>query len=193
MTPTLWRNGNAGTPSRASRLGGKVAGVDLSIVNGLLKTSEDISGKVTGEITAGSAPGGLEWTLGFDGEKVRWREFRADTLKGVIEGAPKEILIKKADGIFLNGETSVAGKIIMPPSGEPFSNAKLVLSASVSKLNVYELLRRHLPAVRSIQGLIEASADVGGTLSAPTFEGSDRIAPLRSISKAKSTESLFWA
>ncbi|KEJ93166.1 hypothetical protein [Synergistes jonesii] len=161
------------------KLGGKVAGVDLSIVNGLLKTSEDISGKVTGEITAGSAPGGLEWALGFDGEKVRWREFRADTLKGVIEGAPKEILIKKADGIFLNGETSVAGKIIMPPSGEPFSNAKLVLSASVSKLNVYELLRRHLPAVRSIQGLIEASADVGGTLSAPTFEGSGRIAPLR--------------
>ena len=170
-----------GTRSAASwKLSGKVSHVDFSIINGLLKAGEDIGGEVSGSVTAGSAAGGgLDWGFSFTGDNVHWRSFKVQKLNGAIEGTPREILIKKADGIFLNGHTTGKGRIEMPKAGEPFASAKLEIDASVKKLNIYELLRRHLPAVRSVQGLIETEVKVSGTVGDPKFDGSGRIAPLR--------------
>ncbi|MFR5880622.1 MAG: hypothetical protein ACLUEQ_07365, partial [Cloacibacillus evryensis] len=170
-----------GTRNAASwKLSGKVSRVDFSIINGLLKAGEDIGGEVSGSVTAGSAAGGgLDWGFSFTGDNVHWRSFKVQKLNGAIEGTPREILIKKADGIFLNGQTTGKGRIEMPKAGEPFASAKLEIDASVKKLNIYELLRRHLPAVRSVQGLIETEVKVSGTVGDPKFDGSGRIAPLR--------------
>lgn len=161
------------------KLGGKVSSTDFSIINGLLKAKEDLSGRVTGDVTVGSAAGGgLNWGFKFKGEKVRWREFKADSIDGLIEGTPEEIVIKKADGLFLNGNTSVTGRILMPPANRPFADAKLDLSASIKDMNLYDFLRRHLPSVRSIQGLIKAKAEIKGTVEKPEFEASGCAAPL---------------
>ncbi|MGN0881480.1 hypothetical protein [Cloacibacillus porcorum] len=170
-----------GTQSPTSwKLDGKVSRVDFSIINGLLKAGEDIGGEVSGTVTAGSAAGGgLDWSFDFTGDNVHWRNFKVQKINGAIEGNPREILIKKADGIFLNGATTGSGRIEMPKDGEPFSGAKLDLVASVKKLNVYELLRRHLPVVRAVQGLIETEIKVSGTVGDPKFDGSGRIAPFR--------------
>lgn len=170
-----------GTQGSASwKLGGEVSRVDFSIINGLLKAGEDIGGEVSGTVTAGAAAGGgLDWGFDFTGSNVHWREFKVQKIDGLIEGNPREILIKKADGIFLNGTTTGKGRIEMPKEGEPFAGAKLELEASVKKLNVYELLRRHLPVVRSVQGLIETEIKVSGTVGDPKFAGSGRVAPFR--------------
>lgn len=161
------------------KLGGKVSSTDFSMINGLLKAKEDISGKVTGDVTAGSAAGGgINWGFKFKGEKVRWREFKADSIDGIVEGSPEEIVIKKADGLFLNGNTSVTGRIKMPPANRPFADAKLDLSASIKDMNLYDFLRRHLPSVRSVQGLIKADAEIKGTVAEPEFNAKGCAAPL---------------
>lgn len=170
-----------GTQSPASwKLGGKVFRVDFSVINGLLKASEDIGGEVSGAVTASAATGGgLDWGFDFTGSNVHWREFKVQKIDGLIEGNPREILIKKADGLFLNGDTTAKGRIEMPERGKPFAGAKLEIKASAKKLNVYELLRRHLPVIRSVQGLIETEIKVTGTVEDPKFAGSGRVAPFR--------------
>ena len=161
------------------KLGGRVTSADFSVINGLLNADEDISGSVTGDVTAGSAAGGgINWGFKFKGDKVRWREFKADSIDGVVEGSPEEIVIKKADGAFLKGDASVTGRIKMPPADRPFADAALDLSATIKDLNLYELLRKHFPSVRSVQGLLEAKADIRGTAGAPVFSASGRAAPL---------------
>ncbi|MDO5114915.1 MAG: hypothetical protein Q4D58_02320 [Synergistaceae bacterium] len=170
-----------GTKSPASwSLSGDVTRVDFSIINGLLKASEDISGEVSGKVKAASAEGGgLDWSFDFNGTKIAWREFRADSLTGLVEGTPDEILLKNIKGLFLGGDIAGGGRIEMPADGRPFSESALGIEMSIEKLNIYELLRRHLPAVRSVQGLIESKLKVEGKVGDPSYSGTARIAPFR--------------
>lgn len=169
-----------GTPVPASwKMNGQFSKVDFSIINGLLEANEDISGEVSGKVTAGSAEDGLNWSFDFSGKKLAWREFRVDELAGLITGSPKEILIKSSSGVFLKGETSGSGRIEMPASGQSFADAKLEIRAGIKKLNLYELVRRHLPSVRSVQGLVDGDVVVSGTVGNPRFDATARVAPLR--------------
>ena len=169
-----------GTPVPASwKMNGQFSKVDFSIINGLLEADEDISGEVSGKVTAGSAEDGLNWSFDFSGKKLAWREFRVDELAGLITGSPKEILIKSSSGVFLKGETSGSGRIEMPAPGQSFADAKLEIRAGIKKLNLYELVRRHLPSVRSVQGLVDGDVVVSGTVGNPRFDATARVAPLR--------------
>ncbi len=169
-----------GTPVPASwKMNGQFSKVDFSIINGLLEANEDISGEVSGKVTAGSAEDGLNWSFDFSGKKLAWREFRVDELAGLITGSPKEILIKSSSGVFLKGETSGSGRIEMPAPGQSFADAKLEIRAGIKKLNLYELVRRHLPSVRSVQGLVDGDVVVSGTVGNPRFDATARVAPLR--------------
>lgn len=169
-----------GTEIPASwKMNGQFSKVDFSIINGLLDADEDISGEVSGKVTAGSAGNGLNWSFDFSGKKLAWREFSADEFTGVLTGNPKEILIKSSSGIFLKGETSGSGRIEMPAPGQSFADAKLEIHAGIKKLNLYELVRRHLPSVRSVQGLADGEVVVSGTVGSPRFDASARVAPLR--------------
>lgn len=161
------------------KMNGQFSKVDFSIINGLLEANEDISGEVSGKVTAGSAADGLNWSFDFSGKKLAWREFSVDELAGVITGSPKEILIESSSGVFLKGETSGTGRIEMPAPGRSFADAKLEIRAGVKKLNLYELVRRHLPSVRSVQGLVDGDVIVSGTVGNPRFEAAARVAPLR--------------
>lgn len=169
-----------GTPVPASwKMNGQFSKVDFSIINGLLEANEDISGEVSGKVTAGSAEDGLNWSFDFSGKKLAWREFRVDELAGLITGSPKEIFIKSSSGVFLKGETSGSGRIEMPAPGQSFADAKLEIRAGIKKLNLYELVRRHLPSVRSVQGLVDGDVVVSGTVGNPRFDATARVAPLR--------------
>ena len=169
-----------GTPVPASwKMNGQFSKVDFSIINGLLEANEDISGEVSGKVTAGSAEDGLNWSFDFSGKKLTWREFRVDELAGLITGSPKEILIESSSGVLLKGETSGSGRIEMPAPGRSFADAKLEIRAGIKKLNLYELVRRHLPSVRSVQGLVDGDVVVSGTVGNPRFDATARVAPLR--------------
>lgn len=160
-------------------MSGKFSKVDFSIINGLLGANEDISGEVSGKVTAEDTGGGLNWSFDFSGKKLAWREFRVDELSGVLTGSPKEILIKSTSGVFLKGETSGTGRIAMPEPGQSFSDCALEIRAGIKKLNIYELVRRHLPSVRSVQGLVDGDVVVSGTVGDPKFAVTARVAPFR--------------
>lgn len=169
-----------GTPVPATwKMNGEFAKVDFSIINGLLEANEDISGVVSGKVAAYDTGGGLNWSFDFSGSKLSWRGFRVDELAGVLTGSPEEILIKSTSGLFLKGQTSGVGRIEMPKPGQSFSDAKLEIRAGIKKLNLYELLRRHLPSVRSVQGLVEGDVVVSGTVGDPRFDVKARVAPFR--------------
>lgn len=164
----------------AWKVSGKLAGVDLSLLNGLLKMEEQISGDVTGSISAGSLPaGGIGWSAKVSGKKVMWRQFSFENLDSTLAGGPEMIKVIKADGSFLNGKTQAEGSVMMPRDGQKFSDSPVRLDIKTDRLNVYELLRRHVPNVRSIQGLIGGTLKVEGTVGDPKYFGQARFAPIR--------------
>lgn len=172
--------GKSAQPSAASwKICGTLDKIGLSALNGMLKDSGPVSGDISGTISAASSPNGPVWSADLSGSKLQWREFKADSLSVRAEGGGREILLNDINGIFLKGSTSGKGKIILPKDGEPITAANIELDLHTEKLNVYELLRRHLPSVRSVQGLIEAEASVTGTLGDPRFSGTARLAPFR--------------
>ncbi len=174
------RRADGGKSPASWKLSGKVMGVDLTALNGLLKMDEEISGVVTGAVTAGSdAAGALEWGADFTAPSAQWRDFRVVEAKGVLSGNERTITVKNVSGTFLGGATTVAGAVSLPAKGEKFTKAALALDVTTEKLNVYELLRRHLPDVRSIQGLIAGKMKVTGTVGDPKFKGGARVAPIR--------------
>lgn len=161
------------------KVSGRIADVDASAINGLLKSNEQLSGSVTGNVSAQNASGGLAWSCSVTGDSVKWKKYMADTLKAELSGTPSEITLKSVNGTFLKGALAVSGTISMPKKGEKFSAARLDLRARGDKLNVYELLRKYMPSVRGIQGLVGSEAVITGTAGDPQFSGTGRLAPFR--------------
>ena len=168
--PTLWK------------VTGRAVDVKAEVLDGLLKTDQELSGRVTGDVYAGSAkdsPSGLDWHFRFTSPELQWKNFRAEKLKGDLKGTPKVITVRDTTGTYIKGEVGVNGTITMPPEGRKFTEAELRLAVTGDKLNIYELLRRHLPDMRGVQGLISAEGDITGTPEEPRFTAKARLAPIR--------------
>lgn len=160
-------------------VGGRIKDVDLSALNILFKADQDLEGPCSGELKIANDGQGIKWNADISTGSIRWREFRAEEAKARIKGDPKEIRIENARMDFLRGKHLVKGSITPPSDGKPFSDAALDLTISSENINTYELLRKHLPVVRGVQGLIRSEIKVLGMLGKPLYKGSGTLAPFR--------------
>ncbi len=157
----------------------KIKNVDLSALNGLLKMNEDIDGPCTGDVRIFNEGSGMRWTADVYEGKPRWRAFRADEVRGLITGSSREIETNGLKVSFLKGDNLVKGKVFLAEHGTPALEAGLDLSVASEKINMYELLRKYLPALRSIQGFIKTDIKVTGTAGDPKFNGTGTLSPFR--------------
>ncbi|MDL2298456.1 hypothetical protein LJC40_04855 [Synergistaceae bacterium OttesenSCG-928-D05] len=160
-------------------LDGKVTGVSPAIANGVLGMEEDFGGKVSGTIMAGDIGDGLIWSFDVGGSDVSWRGFKADEATGKVRGDMSLVQVEDMVVTFLRGKTSVSGTIELTPAGTPMAEGALDLKIDAQNMNIYELLRRHLPMVRGFQGLAASSINVGGTIGDPQISGEGTIRPFR--------------
>ncbi len=162
-------------------ISGNVKNVDLSALNGLLKLSQDIDGPCTGYIKLANKgkDKGMQWSANISGSDVRWRQFRADGAKGLITGEGKKIKVNDIKVEFLRGKHDITGTILLGEDGKSANDTKLDLKVISKKINMYELIRRHLPVIRSVQGLIQSTVYVGGTLASPSYKGTGTLEPFR--------------
>lgn len=158
---------------------GDLADIPGAAVNGPLNLDQPFSGNISGRFKAANAPDGLRWSFQANGKNLAWREFKADSVKGNIFGDSSEINIDNLLVSFLRGENLINGKITLPGDGQPATEGTLDLTVEIRKINLYELLRKHIPAVRGFQGLVTGGANIGGTIGDPVFSGEGTVAPLR--------------
>ncbi|MEG1800122.1 MAG: hypothetical protein RR214_08050, partial [Synergistaceae bacterium] len=172
----LLSSNSAQTPWSVS---GKANGVDLSVLNGILRTSEDIDGKCTLDITAGDNGSGIKWKAVIGDASPRWTTFKTERMSGTISGTTESVNIEKMSVNFLRGEHTIKGTVKLPPKGRPSGETAIDIDISSKNINMYEALRKYLPAVRGIQGLIKADVSISGTAKDPQFSGKGTLAPLR--------------
>lgn len=158
---------------------GRVKEVDLSVLNDLFNAGQDMEGLCSGELRIADEGSGLKWSADMRSDGVRWHQFRSEEAQAMIKGDSTVIEIGDATVKFLKGKHQVKGNITPSAEGKPFSESGLDLTISSENINMYELLRRHLPVVRGVQGLIKSSIKVSGTLSSPLYSGSGTFAPFR--------------
>ena len=160
-------------------LSGKLQGVDLTALNGLLRKREDMDGKCNIDLTAGDKGSGIAWKAAVTDSDLRWTTFKANDVSGTVSGTTKEIRLEGLKVNFLRGENIVNGTITLAEKGKPANEAALNLSVSSKNINIYEALRKYLPSVRGIQGLIKSEVSVSGTSVNPSFTGKGTLTPLR--------------
>jgi len=158
---------------------GQVRKVDISVLNGLFGMKQDIEGSCSGQIKIGNDGSGIRWKTDISSDGLRWKEFSAEKATGSLSGGPGEIRIGSVKVNFLRGEHVLTGNIIPSPSGRPFSESTLDLKVASKNINMYELLRKHLPVVRGVQGLINSEVLIKGTVGKPLLSGSGTLAPFR--------------
>lgn len=176
--PVKAQEGKSSSPLRWE-VGGKIKNVDLSALNILFKADQDLEGPFSGELKIANDGQGLKWKADISTGSVRWREVRAEKVEASLNGDPKVIRIENASMKFLRGKHLIKGNITPAPEGKPFSDASLNLTISSENINTYELLRKHLPVVRGVQGLIKSEIKVLGTLGNPLYKGGGTLAPFR--------------
>ncbi len=160
-------------------LSGRVNGVDLSALNGILRTKEDMDGKCTLDITAGNSGNGIKWKAVISDASPRWTTFKTNRVSGTISGTTESVNIERMSVNFLRGENVIKGTVKLAAKGRPSSEAALDINISSKNINMYEALRKYLPSVRGIQGLIKADVAISGTAKDPEFSGKGTLAPLR--------------
>lgn len=160
-------------------LSGVLTNVNAAVVNGLTGMEDAFSGSVSGALTAGNGTGWLAWSFDAKGKNVSWQEFRADEAVGRIYGDSSAVWLENLKVLFLRGEHTINGKITLAGADRPLMESELDIDVTSHKLNVYELLRRHVKSVRGFQGLVKGGMKIGGTLAAPSLSGAVAIAPLR--------------
>ena len=160
-------------------LSGKLYGMDIAALNGLLRKREDMEGKCTVDVTAEDKGSGLAWKAILADSDLRWTTFTAKDISGTVSGTAKEIRLDGLKVNFLRGENIVNGTISLAEKGKPANEAALNLSVSSKNINIYEALRKYLPSVRGIQGLVKGEISVGGTPASPSFTGKGTLTPLR--------------
>ena len=172
----------SGRPSSPVRweFEGRVKAVDISALNGILRTEQDIEGPCSGGIKVGNDGSGIRWGADLAAaDGLRWKEFKAEKVTGNINGDSKEIRVRDVRIDFLRGKHLLTGRVIPSAEGRPFHESRLDIKVSSENINMYELLRKHLPVVRGVQGLIKSEVSVGGTLEKPLYSGSGTLAPFR--------------
>lgn len=170
---------NVVTKKATWEVSGKIKDVDVSVLNGLFRFNQDIDGPCTGDFNIANNGNGMEWSSNLSGAKIRWKQFRADEAMGIITGDTKEIRFEGIKVGFLGGDHNVKGTIRLAGEGKPAADAILDLTVVSKKVGIYELLRRHLSVIRSIQGLIESNIKVGGRLGSPSYKGTGKLEPFR--------------
>lgn len=157
----------------------RIKEVDLSALNDLFDAGQDMDGLCSGKLNIADEGRGLEWNADLRSDGVRWQQFASEEAQASLKGGHWGIKIDKATIEFLRGKHSVRGSITPPGEGKPFSDSTLDLTISSKNINIYELLRKHLPVVRGVQGLIKSDIKVSGTLEKPLYKGSAIFAPFR--------------
>lgn len=157
---------------------GDLSNIPASALNGLFGLEQPLDGALYGAVSAGNGGGGLGWSFDARGKNLSWSEFRADEAMGKIYGDASAVNIEDLRLSFLRSDTIMNGRITLPGGGQADGGA-LDITVTAKRINVYELLRRHILAVRGFQGLIEASARITGTVDNPLISGEGTIAPLR--------------
>lgn len=158
---------------------GRIKEVDLSALNDLFNAGQDMDGPCSGELKIADDGSGLKWSADIRSDGVRWHQFASEEVQASIKGDTGGIKIDKATIKFLRGKHNISGSITNSAEGKPFSDSTLNLMVSSENINMYELLRRHLPVVRGVQGLIKSEIKVSGTLEKPLYKGSGTFAPFR--------------
>lgn len=158
---------------------GTAANLPAAAIKGALGLEEPFDGTVSGSFEAGNGEGELAWNFGAKGQNLSWREFKADTAAGMIRGDASAIDIENMKVSFLRGEHVINGRVTLAGEGQPAADGKLELGIETTKLNIYELLRKHVPSVRGFQGLVKGKATVTGTIGEPRIDGAGTVAPLR--------------
>lgn len=178
VLPVAAHNGELSSPFKWD-LKGRIKEVDLSALNDLLNVEQDMDGSCSGEIQAADDGKGLMWSADICSDGVRWQQFASEEAHASIKGGPGGIEIDNATIQFLRGKHNVRGSITPPGEGKPFSSSTLDLTILSEKINLYELLRKHLPVIRGVQGLVKGDIKVSGTLEKPLYKGSAILAPFR--------------
>ncbi|MDD4159438.1 MAG: hypothetical protein PHO18_00660 [Synergistaceae bacterium] len=160
-------------------LKGQIKEVDLSVLNGLFNTSQDMDGACSGELKIADHGRGIEWSADMHADEIRWQQFSAEDIQSSMEGNTEGIKINKASMQFLKGKHRITGSITPSAESKSFPDAALDLTISSDSINMYELLRKHLPVVRGIQGLIKSEIKVAGTAGKPLYKGEGTLAPFR--------------
>lgn len=150
-----------------------------SAINGALGLDEDFGGTVSGPFKAGDNGSGIEWDIDLHGKDLSWREFKAEEANGRIRGDTSVVDIENMEVSFLRGEHYISGRVKLAGKGHPADDGELDLKLETKNLNIYELLRKHVPTVRGFQGLVKGSAALTGTIGTPQIRGSGMVAPLR--------------
>jgi len=178
ILPVKSQNGRPSSPLKWD-VKGRVKEVDLSVLNYLFKAGQDMDGLCSGELRIANDGTGLKWSVDLRSDGVRWNQFRSEEAQATIKGDGKWIKVDNATINFLKGKHLVKGSITQPGDGKPFSESALDMTISSENINMYELLRRHLPVIRGVQGLIKSSIKVSGTLGNPLYRGSGTFAPFK--------------
>lgn len=176
--PVKRENGAASSPLKWEA-GGKIKGVDLSALNGLFKAEQDMEGSCSGEIKISDEGSGVVWSADLSTDGARWRSFYADKATCSLSGDRNEIKVKKAEADFLRGKHMLTGVIKTSESGGLSPDSSLDIKVTSKDINIYELLRKHLPFIRGVQGLVKSEIKVLGTVTAPQFKGSGTLSPFR--------------
>ena len=117
--------------------------------------------------------------MDFSEGKPRWKTFRAESASGLAYGSTKEVKLSGLKAGFLKGTHVINGRVALAPQGKPADEAALDLTVESGKINMYEAIRKFLPAVRGVQGLVKGKVSITGTAKEPRFSGTAAIAPLR--------------
>ena len=157
---------------------GRLANADLSLMNGLLKISEDIGGRCNGAMRVANEGHGFVWSADIADAAPHWQKYALADVSGDVFGTTSEVSLRNVRFSYFRGRHELSGKVTLPKIGGA-KNASLSLVLKSDKINLYEVLRKNLPSVRGIQGLAKATVLITGTAADPRFKGSGTLAPLR--------------
>jgi hypothetical protein len=158
---------------------GNLTSVDLTAFNGLLAISEDITGPATGTMSLYNDGSGFKWKAHIAKCHGLWRGFHVDSLSGDVAGDTHKMSLSGIKVSMFMGSAMLKGTVTLAPAGKPAADTLLDLSVTASNMHLFEILRRHMSALRGVQGLIGGKVTVRGKAGDPHFYSNGLIAPFR--------------
>lgn len=148
----------------------------MGILNGVFGMNQDIRGKASGKIKFYGNNKQMQWDAKLDASRFMWRTFRFDSFLGSLNGTKDSINLNNVQFEFCKGKGNADGTVKI---GNTLDTSNLNVDISASKINMYEVIRRHLPQIRNIQGFAQAGGKVTGSIENPKFNGTAMLAPMR--------------
>lgn len=148
----------------------------MRIINGIFGLNEDIRGRMSGKVKIFSVGHGLQWDATFNRSRFLWRTFHFDSFTGRATGTSKIINLNPINFVFCGGKGTASGSVTI---GKTLDTSMINVTLNAAKINLYEVIRRHLPQVHSIQGFADTEGHISGSLEKPKFKGTTKLSPLR--------------